>query len=62
YCNFHILANLSKNFFANISIFPQKFLNKFTQNLKISLHKLLRNKSNYFSSCVAVVSSFMFVV
>ncbi|MFH1564357.1 MAG: DUF2335 domain-containing protein [bacterium] len=40
------MANLSKNFFANISIFPQKFLNKFTQNLKISLHKLLRNKSN----------------
>ena len=42
---FQIFVNFVKNFFANITIFPQNFLKKFPKNLKFSTRKSIRRQT-----------------
>ena len=44
---FQISVNFVKNFFANITIFPQNFLKKFPKNLKFSTQKSIRRQTHY---------------
>ena len=42
---FQIFVNFVKNFFANITIFPQNFFKKFPKNLKFYTRKSIRRQT-----------------